>query len=675
MKKRYFILVALPFFSFAQSGKETCATLISINTLIQEQHYRPKAVDDSLSVYVFDTFLKALDEDNRLFLEPEINQLKKHRYQIDEYLDESNCAFLDEFYTAYNKAVTRYEALIETIKKEPFAFSSTEKIQFSKKAFPYPKDENELKHLYVKSALFNILKEVSEISKNKDSLAANFDQLAHASKIKTLDSYSCKSSAYRLTRKEFNAKFFSAFCSYFDPHTEYFSESEKSSFLSSVSADNLTFGMYVSMSDKDEIMVDEVIPGSSAYFTRKIDVGDQILKIHSNNEDYETLCSSMKKIDEIISSGNYKTADFTFRKKSGEIYTVSLVKKVMKDYENNVYSYVIEKDNVKTGYIKVPSFYGQFENGKTNVSDDLAKEIYKLNEDKVSGLIIDLENNGGGSMDEAVKMAGLFIDMGPLAILDNSKQKKETLKDPTRGTIYSGPIVVLINGFSASASEFFSNAMQDYNRAIIVGNKSYGKASMQRIFPLTEGRNPSEFIKITLEKFYRITGKSNQTIGITPDIEIPMLFDRQMPRENANETALKSDEISPAIRYTVLENELKATAIANSKSRIGKDATLLAIVNLNTKIDALYDATFPPILLQFSAVFEEVNRVNKLWADIKSVSETELPLKVERNKIDIEYQQFDDYLKSSNIEKIKAIKTNTHINEAVNIINDLIIRE
>ncbi len=672
MKKQFLLIAFLPLFTFAQSDKATCETLTRINNLLQEQHYRPKAVDDSLSVYVFKTFLEVLDEENRLFLEPEINELKKHQYTIDNSLLEKDCSFVNDFYLAYNKAINRYATIIESIKAEPFLFSSDEKVIFSKKSFPFLKNETELKHLYKKRALFDVLKDVAEISKNKDSIVTNFEKLAKLSKIKILDKYSCKSSELQFTRKEFEAKLFSSFCSYFDPHTDYFSENEKAAFLAGVSADNLTFGMYVSLTEKDEIAVDEIIPGSSAYFSKKIDIGDQIVKISINDDEYEIACSSMKKIEEIISSSDYKKADFTLRKKSGEIYSVSLIKKIMKDYENNLYSYIIEKDNKKSGYIRIPSFYGKFENGKTNVSDDLAKEIIKLQGDKIDGLIIDLENNGGGSMDEAINMAGLFIDIGPLAIMDNHEKQKETIRDPNRGTIYSGPIVILINGFSASASEFFTNAMQDYNRAIVVGNQSYGKASMQRIFPLTDDKNPSEFIKITLEKFYRITGKSNQTIGITPDIEIPLLFDKQMPRESANKTALKSDEIQSTLRYTVLTNELKSKSIENSKNRLKENETIKTIIDLNTKINTLYDTDLPPIVLQFSDVFVEVNKVNTLWSDIKSKSEIEFPISVERNKIDIEYQQFDEYLKSNNIEKIKAIKTNIHIIEAANIINDLI---
>jgi carboxyl-terminal processing protease len=670
LKKLYVFLSLLPLLNFAQGEVNPCETVSKINALIQSQHYKPKPVDDSLSVYVFNEFLKSLDEDNRIFIEPEITNFKKNQYKIDDYILSNNCAFLDEIYTVYSKAIDRYDFLIASLKKEPFAFSSGEIIRFSKKSFPYLKDEKELKNLYRKSILFNILKDVSEVSDNKDSLVANFDKLTLISKAKIFESYECKTSGLRLSRTDFNTKLFGAFCTYFDPHTNYFSASEKSSFLSSVSADNLTFGIYVSQNEKDEIVVDDVIAGSSAYFTEKIDAGDVLMKLKSLDEEYTIACSSMDKIAEIISSNKYRNADFTFRKKSGEIYSVTLVKQVMKDYENNVYSYIIEKDKKKTGYIRIPSFYSTFENGKTSVTDDLVREIYKLQEDKIDGLVIDLENNGGGSMDEAVRMTGLFIDIGPIALMNNSKGKNQTLKDTNRGSIYSGPIVIMINGFSASASEFFTNAMQDYNRAIVIGNQSLGKATMQRILPLSDDRKPEEYVKLTIEKFYRITGKSNQYIGIKPDVEIPILFDKQMPRESDYPTALKNDEITANLRYTVFVNSNKE-AIEKSKIRVAQNTEMKAITDLNAKINLLYDFDIPPLLLEFPKVFDEIKRVNLLWKEIKAMSETEFPIAVSQNSVDVDYQQFDEYLKSSNKEKIKDIRNNIHIVEAVNIINDL----
>lgn len=665
MKKIYLLL--LPFLGFAQSEKNPCETLTKINTIIQSQHYKPKVVDDSLSVYVFNTFLEALDEDNRLFTEIEVNNLKKHQFKIDNYLVENNCDFLNELYTAYNTAIERYKTSVETIRKEPFAFSSTETIEFSVKSFPYAKDEKDLKRLFKKRILFHVLRDISEVSKNKDSLLANFDAIAKTSKDKIFESYACKYSSLQMTENDFNSKFFNAFCSYFDPHTMYLSKSDKSSFLSNVSADNLSFGLNISMNEKDEITVDEVVPGSSAYFSDKIDSGDQIIKVKYLDKEYTIACSSMQKIEEIFTSSEYRNVDFTLRKKTGEVYTVSLTKKVMKDYDNNVYSYILEKDNKKTGYIRIPSFYAKFENGKSNVSDDVAKEIYKLQKDNIDGLIIDLENNGGGSMEEAVQLTGSLIDIGPIAIMNTKSEKKQTIKDPNRGSIYNGPLVVLINGFSASASEFFTNTMQDYKRAIVIGNQSHGKASMQRILPLTQ----EEFIKLTIEEFYRVTGKTNQTIGITPDVFVPTLFDKQMPRESKNKTALKNDTIEGVLRFTEFPNPKRTEAIEKSKIRVNANENLKTITTLNEKLNKIYDEDLPPILLNFNSVFASVNKMNALWKEVKDLSEKQYDLKVDRNSVDIEYQQFDEYLKSSNTEKIKAIKSNLHIIEAVNIINDL----
>jgi carboxyl-terminal processing protease len=671
LKKIFLLVASLPLFVFGQTDKNPCETLTRINFIIQQQHYRPKAVDDSLSVFVFESFLKKLDDDNRLFTEVEINTLKKHKLKIDDYIRDENCDFLEDFYKAYTTAVERYSAIVESLKKEPFPFKSVETIQFSKKAFPYVKDGAELKTLYKKRILFHILKDISEMSKNKDSLLTNFDKISKESKQKIFETFTCKSASFQLTKQELISKFFSSVCYYFDPHSDYFSESDKSSFLSGVSADNLTFGIMISMNEKDELIIDQVVPGSSAYYTEKIDEGDQIIKIKYHDQEYNVACSSMQRIEAIFSSSEYKIVEFTLRKKSGEVYSVNLTKKVMKDYGNNVYSYILEKDSKKIGYIRIPSFYAKFENGKTNMSDDVIREIYKLQEDKVEGLVIDLQNNGGGSMDEAVKLTGAFIDIGPVAIMNNRKGQTQTLKDPNRGSVYTGPLVVLINGFSASASEFFTNAMQDYDRAIVIGAQSYGKASMQRIYPLSFKESPDEFIKLTIEEFYRITGKTNQTIGISPDVKIPVLFNEQMPRENDNKTALKNDTIEGVSRFTAFTNPLKTEAIEKSKKRLSINKDVKEIDEMNVKIDKLYEGSISPVPLDFNSVFVQVNEMNSLWKSIKDLSEKEYPIVVERNSVDVEYQEFDDYLKSSNTEKIKALKSNFPVLEAINIINDL----
>jgi carboxyl-terminal processing protease len=233
-------------------------------------------------------------------------------------------------------------------------------------------------------------------------------------------------------------------------------------------------------------------------------------------------------------------------------------------------------------------------------------------------------------------------------------------------------MVILINGFSASASEFFTNAMQDYHRAIVVGNQSLGKATMQQILPIADGKE--EFVKLTIEKFYRVTGKSNQYTGITPDVKIPTLFDKQMPRENSNVTAFKNDTIATTIKYNEFKNIRHKEIIELSNARVKTNAAVATYTALNEKINKLYDNDLPSMVLQFDPVYKDINRINLFWKEIKKVTEIEYPLTVKNNSVDIEYQQYDEYLKKSNIEKIKAIKSNLHIQEAFNIINDLKIK-
>jgi carboxyl-terminal processing protease len=663
----FFLLTSV---AFSQSDANPCETLSQIDKLIKYNHYKVKPVDDSLSVYTFKTFVSTLDEDARLFLEPEVSALKKHEFKIDDYINQKECGFLEEFYEKYTAAVNRYEKVINEIIREPFAFNRNDTIQFSKKNFPNPKDEAELKKILQKSTLFYVLKDIAEMSKNKDSLIQNFESLAPLAKEKVLESYQCKTDSYRLSKNDFYAAFYNSYCSYFDPHTNYLSQSDRSSFLSGLSADNLTFGIYVSLNQKNEIVVDAVIPGSSAYSTHKIDPSDIITKVKFDNKEYRVACSSLKKFEEVFTSNKIKKADLTFRKKTGEIITVQLVKKVMKNYENNVYSYVLNSENSKIGYIRIPSFYSNYEDGTSNVSDDVVKELYKLKADKIDGLILDLENNGGGSMEEAKRLTGMFIDIGPIAVLKNSLGKNEIVKDYNRGSVFSGPIVVMVNGSSASASEFFANAMQDYKRGIIIGNQTHGKASMQRIFPLTNDHNSAAYVKITIEKFYRVTGESNQTNGITPNVEIPTLFDNQMPREKDYDTALPNEKIETKFKFQTETTDF-SSVIEKSAIRLKENPAIQSIAKLNSKINDLYDNNVSPIRLQFANVFDEVSKVNMLWKEITDFSEIEYPIQVSNSSMNEEYQQFDEFLKSSSVEKIKAIKQNIHIVEGLHILNDL----
>ena len=661
-------LLLFPFLIYSQKEKDPCRTLQNINSLIQEYHYKPSVVDDSLSSYLLNSFLNKLDANNRLFLASEIDTISKHEYKIDDYISNNNCAFLKEMYNVYSNSALRYSKIITELKNEKFSYSSKDKINFSDSIFTFAVNENELKKKISKLILYDVLKEIAEVSNDKDSLVINFDSLAPKKRLAIFEEYECMSEMYNLSQNDFNILFFKEFCNYFDPHSDYFSDTEKSEFYATVSSDNFSFGFQVSLEENGSIIVESVVPGSPAYFSSKISSGDKLLKISNKDEEIELSCKTIKKVESLLYSKKFKTCLFTFRKKNGEIYSVNLVKKIIADYENRIYSFLIKKGNQQYGYIKIPSFYSTFENGKSNLSLDMVNELTYLQEDSIDGLIIDVQDNGGGSMDEVQKLSSLFIDEGPIAMIKNNKNKVETITDSLPGAIYNGPLVVMINGNSASASEFFVNVMQDYNRAIIIGNPSFGKATMQRVYPLNS--NKDEFIKITLEEFYRVNGKTNQFVSIQPDIEIPALFDGEISRECDYPTAIQNDEINSS-SYKYIKNLKYTSAVALGKKRIARSIDALVIKNLNDKLGPLYNIPELPIGLDFISVFDSVNYLNLLMNEVDKLNKQEYPINVILNSKDEMGQKKNTYLKIINTDRILEIKRNYHILEAANILFDV----
>ena len=661
-------LLLFPFLIYSQKEKDPCRTLQNINSLIQEYHYKPSVVDDSLSSYLLNSFLNKLDANNRLFLSSEIDTISKHEYKIDDYISNNNCAFLKEMYNVYSNSALRYSKIITELKNEKFSYSSKDKINFSDSIFTFAVNENELKKKISKLILYDVLKEIAEVSNDKDSLVINFDSLAPKKRLAIFEEYECLSEMYNLSQNDFNILFFKEFCNYFDPHSDYFSDTEKSEFYATVSSDNFSFGFQVSLEENGSIIVESVVPGSPAYFSSKISSGDKLLKISNKDEEIELSCKTIKKVESLLYSKKFKTCLFTFRKKNGEIYSVNLVKKIIADYENRIYSFLIKKGNQQYGYIKIPSFYSTFENGKFNLSLDMVNELTYLQEDSIDGLIIDVQDNGGGSMDEVQKLSSLFIDEGPIAMIKNNKNKVETITDSLPGAIYKGPLVVMINGNSASASEFFVNVMQDYNRAIIIGNPSFGKATMQRVYPLNS--NKDEFIKITLEEFYRVNGKTNQFVSIQPDIEIPALFDGEISRECDYPTAIQNDEINSS-SYKYIKNLKYTSAVALGKKRIARSIDALVIKNLNDKLGPLYNIPELPIGLDFISVFDSVNYLNLLMNEVDKLNKQEYPINVILNSKDEMGQKKNTYLKIINTDRILEIKRNYHILEAANILFDV----
>lgn len=667
-------LFLISFSLFSQNGDKTCEILSEINTLIQQEHYNPKPVDDSLSVYVFDTFMDQLDTNRNLFTQIEYQKLVQHRLQLDNYIAQKNCSFMNDFVSAYQLALKRKKKILDKIQKEAFDYNTNDTVKFSKKNFPFDLVEKDLERVWKKRLRYDILEEISKLSTNLDSLNIHFEKLEKSTKTKVFDTNLCKVSSLLSSKKgieeDLKNSFLNIFCTYFDPHTNYFSPDAKSSFMSGLSTSNLSLGLNITFNEKEEIIVEDIVPGGPAAKSEKFEKEDVILKVsNKKGEEYLVSCASIEKIGELIYSDSNAEIELTIQKKNGNIQAVLLKKEVMKTNANSVFSYIVEKET-RIGYINIPSFYSDFDGSTVQgCADDVAKEIVKLQKDNIKGLVIDLQDNGGGSMEEAIKLAGMFIDSGPISVLVNSKKKQDIIKDVNRGSAYNGPIIVLINGNSASASEFYSATMQDYNRAIIIGSKSLGKASMQTIIPL-EKKKQQDFVKLTVEKFYRVTGESNQIKGIIPDILLPVLFDSITTREVSFKTALQQDTISTKANFNALANPNFEKIVALSNSRVKKSELFNEINIANTEINALYHHLKKPIRLTFKDVFNDLHEIDTLWEKVKKIAERESSCTILNNSYDIEKIKFDTFQQDINTYRIKNLKKNPYLEEAVAILKD-----
>jgi carboxyl-terminal processing protease len=353
-----------------------------------------------------------------------------------------------------------------------------------------------------------------------------------------------------------------ALASCYDPHTEFLPLTEEENFESKMGNERFRFGFAIKDDNNGGVLISELEPGSPAFKSGLLNKGDKFQTLQWEGQNaIDVSDADVSELTRIISQSNHDTLMITVKKADGGLRTVSLLKEQAgADDDTKVKSFLL-KANKTFGYVSLPAFYNNWEDegeGNNGCANDVAKEIAKLKQENISGLIIDLRYNSGGSIHEAVELTGIFIDAGPVAqIKSRADEKVFTLKDIDPRTVYHGPLLILVNGYSASASELVAGSLQDYNRALIVGSSTYGKATGQLIFPLDttaniHGGNSQKqadyYIKITMDKLYRINGTTAQFIGVKPDIELPDFLQADPERESDEPFALLPTMID-ALKY------------------------------------------------------------------------------------------------------------------------------
>ncbi|HET7817696.1 MAG TPA: S41 family peptidase [Bacteroidia bacterium] len=469
----------------------------------------------------------------------------------------------------------------------------------------------------------------------------------------------------------------------YDPHSNFFTYAAAKKFNQSLSAHVETFGFVLSENNNGLTEVSYISPGGSAWISNEVNVGDIVISVTLDNKSHSGDENDTEALENIINSTIAKTLELEIKKKNGSIKTVRLIKRKTQSDENFVKGYVLKANNFHIGYIDLPSFYIEMNNPLLpGCANDVAKEILKLENDSIQGLIIDLRNNGGGSMFEAMNLAGIFINEGPLFIYKEKNEKPFLMKDLNRGSVFKKPIVVLVNEFSASASELFCNIIKDYNLGLIAGQISYGKGTAQTILPLDTNLITSkkidytkkiDYVKITNGRFYRLNCTTHQGIGVVPDIIFPSFtWLSTSYKENKSPYFLHPDSIQKKVTYTPLPSLPVKQLSQKSSDRQKFSSDFQNFISCSDSIRRLFQSP-KKIALCYNQFTKHIKQIDNMIARAEEISIAKKNIiKTYNNSFDKKLYELDPLLNDFNNQILKSINEDMFINEAYLILNDII---
>lgn len=687
-----FVFIFLSLTGQSQSFDTLCRQQELMISNLKLYHINPPEFDTKTNLDILDLFIKEADPKGMFFLKSDKELLSDLFKQ--NLFETGYCPVLKEATKIFQTRIQQVDSIISLIEIKPLSFSDKDTVTFIGKSNIRALSENlnSLKKRIENRIKYDCLNYIVKPTKEGEDVEKFTTQQLSAkesdSKKKSILKYrhylsdflSPSKSAHYLADAMSNA-----IANRCDPHSNYFNPFEKENFDAALSTEEFSFGFYASADEDGNITVYELIPGSAAWKSNELHQGDVILSFQffgENKIDVQYL--DIEEFYTLFYSSSSKKIDLTVRKKDNQIKTIHLEKTKIQSMENVMNSFILKDESSKYGYIPIPSFYSNNENDtRLGCANDVAKEIIKLKQEGINGLILDLRYNGGGSMQEAMGLAGIFIDEGPLAIFKSKVGKPFLLKDFNRGSIYDGPLIVLINGGSASASEFLTATLQDYNRALVVGSTSYGKGTAQNVFPIDSSlylsskkakNNPSfGFAKITIGKFYRITAISHQAKGIEPDIHIPDIIEKIARKESDEDYFLVTDSVNKKVMYSPY-NILPIDALREkSEKRISSNQLFIDIelfgdslkksIELDQKL-VLNIKPFKKYLLEQEKLN---NRIEALFHQQKTAV-----YEIENNSYTKELISIDEYQKKTNLSLIDQLKTDISLNETFLIMKDLL---
>lgn len=690
------LALVFSFGAFKSFGKKTEPAskyekiITTIASLLEQGHYSPKKIDDAFSKDVFWKFLDDVDPDKNILLQSDIDALKEYENKVDDELKGSKVQFIPALDAVYKKRVTEVIAIYNEILAKPFDFSKNETANLDGEKLPYPKNDAERKEYWRKRIKYEVLQRYADAlaTREKNKGKADFTIKVDS----TLERES-RDAVRKATDRNFNRlqnkfteeekfnMYINTITSVMDPHTNFFPPVEKRAFDEQMSGQFYGIGAQLGQEQDGTIKIVSVITGSPAAKSGEIQANDVILKV-AQGADAPVDISGYETTDavKLIRGKKGTEVRLTLKKTDGTIKVVPIIRDKIVQEETYARSAIVKKDDKKIGYIYLPEFYADFENpGGPRCARDVAIEIEKLKAENVDGIVMDLRNNGGGSLQDVIQMVGFFIEDGPVVQVRDKNGEPTVYRDKDKGILYSGPLAVMINENSASASEIFAAAIQDYKRGIIVGSKSYGKGTVQRsvgvdknigfFVPATELGS----LKITIQKFYRINGGSTQLKGVTPDVIMPDLYQYQTYYNKEKKAELPWDEITKA-PFTPWNNNINLKTIDATAQQLISQDTAFSLINSNTQwlakqSEKEVDLNLQKYQLNQAAVKEAVKKTQNLLTLKDSLNVSFMNADEARvNKMDQDKAgRFKDWL--------NTLKKDIYLDETVNIVNNMIIQE
>ena len=658
-----------------------------ITYVLDQAHYLDKEINDEFSEKVFDTFLENLDPYKRYFYASDIEEFSKYKYLIDDAFKNPNLDFFELVYKRYTKRMLESEKIFNDILSKPFDFNKNEVCECDFEELDYVKTKDQLfdrwrklLKIYVIENYHNEIEDDLRKSKEDSDFILRNPVLIEKKTRETLKETMQQNYAFiseEMQRSDWFSVYINSFVSQYDPNTSYLDPESKDRFDVDMSGNYAGIGARL-QKKIDKVEITEVISGGPAWRDNILEKGDAILKVRQDNEDEPVGILNMRLSEavKLIKGKKGTKVHLIVKKVDGTVTEVTVKRDIILLEETYIKSSIVEKDNNTYGLINIPKFYIDFDNqSNRDAAKDLRTEIERLKEQGIQGLVIDLRNNGGGALKTVVDMAGMFIKNGPVVQVKYFDKEKQVLSDRDRSVLWTGPLVILVNEGSASASEILAAAMQDYKRAIIIGgNQTWGKGTVQNVFPLNRmvrGNTNGDLgaLRYTTQKYYRINGGSVQLEGVKSDINVPYRYKYLEFGEKDSENPLQWDEIDKVEFDTWNSNFNFEEAITKSNKRMANNE-YLKLVDENAKwIKSVRDNKL--INLNYDKFKLELEENSSITEKFKALNDYSMNYSFKSLPYELDLIKNDSVLGLKRERWHKSLNKDFYIDEALNVLSDL----